>query len=1544
MAETMTRSHAETVAQPVEVPAQEQLERMPGTFTVTPEDEALFKDFEADLSQPDSSLSHEQQMVLHDLDFSTPDVSLHTPSAPVDLAPAPRPLPTPPATPIPLRPVPNSTPQTPPPLTESETPRPERIRTETVDTPPPPAPPQRREGPPTDTTERPPQPLSLVMIDQSKDAREFARDAADARLTQELNQGRGFRHFLKNKIWKGNLARNYYINRYTREAQAQIEASQDVLHAKVSDTSLRARAQQATMERFQSDHEEMIDRGRKPGDLESRQVLAANSELSKSLKKAIGDFAAGRILSDDLREEGNRILEDHRQRHGDDLVGEGLVRVNNLIDIGEAVKGSIDHQEALENLRIVMGEARTGARTEARRNLTDKAVELFGKRRSTAWIPEGAIAFGSSVASFLGRAGSSKTIGILTAPFTLGLSLVAPAVVAGFREKSHVKAERTQHSREIAVGEQYDAAAPAPTNWVKRQLAKLTRNRREAMEKTRYETVSAEELTNTLKQRREAILLDDSERPAGKTKDDALREALDALAAIEARTMMSNTQKKDFISYSDIAKVGDERMQLALARAELKTLLTSELDNATKARLGFTGQPDLKGIIDQQAGATIELIKADISKKDWAARRLKAKRIATMAGVAVLTGAAIGVAVQEGVAAIRPSTTGLFESVAHTEPTEGSVHQTLLKGIFSGDQAGGHVPPDTTSPYPETRIGEHGMIALSKDHQLVANGDGTYNMVDPNGKVTVNHLPVGKDGELSPQSQDLLRSKGMHIDPIDNPTYETRQVGFQEFMDTHQADTTHVKRDLWYDNNTPRVFDKNELGLHRGGVNGTGVTADGNYQIRAAMTRLGSFHGKQSADFLELARQGNLKVAVSPTAGTQGHPFLVDMKLETVPEIQKDGSTKMIDVVTADIPKDSLAGQFLSVDANGTLQNEGRYIEIVQTGNLDNNGVQHIRPLATWIGHDRAAELPLQSQVKVPHPQYRITTGGYESLPTFTEGPPSIPIYSRRPLEVTKRRPTPEGRPGTPDRYSPYTLGYEAVSPELLREMEADRMPELRRDPSAKVSLKAGLDWHYSLKKKKDPAYVKYIEDTIKTMPLMGSLDNVTKIIDPILVKANGEEDNIYHTLSLHAQMPPARLQVTQFLLHVNWMDTAESDPVEKAKIDKTKSEIQRALNDFPQLRGHVSQFESVWEKAKFDRGEYGDRLIGHVAQRAYDVAMFAAREAIQAGRMDPDHRILVVKGDADPLGIARDHHGKMLDEFEAHPEVDTFTGGVRWGTHRATDLPGLQFLTSAIEIGRITAQRAHINAFQPTFGVNTAVDMATFGAVGAIGHYSDQKHSAPDDLAIGERVAAARNGVRVVPTATGGYGVVSANALGDDHSYHRHVAGAVIDTAAERFEAKYVDGQPITTIWNTVNQGGHQDRRLGLRPGEKEDLKNNPDQVIERIEKNMSAIITDWLPDERQVASTLAVMLPSPKQLGGKQAYTITRGPDGKNFSLTPEGKKWLIHRLQYNSKGKRDPYGERLARQHYGKRAPRGQRQSRVRPPKGRTAPMIGGLAFTS
>jgi hypothetical protein len=399
----------------------------------------------------------------------------------------------------------------------------------------------------------------------------------------------------------------------------------------------------------------------------------------------------------------------------------------------------------------------------------------------------------------------------------------------------------------------------------------------------------------------------------------------------------------------------------------------------------------------------------------------------------------------------------------------------------------------------------------------------------------------------------------------------------------------------------------------------------------------------------------------------------------------------------------------------------------------------------------------------------------------------------------------------------------------------------------------------------------------------------------------------------------------------VNWFDNLEADPAKAANIQKTWDEIERARRDFPQLS--IATMKSVWEDAKKQRGEYGDGIIGHVARKMYDTAMMSVQRAMAEGRMDDAREVMLIRNDADAQGVRRTYLQQMIKTFDQHPENDVFTGAIRWGTERHTDLPGFAFVSNFREVMHIATQRKGVNVWPPTVGINTAVRMSTFAAVNGVGYDPKRTGIGTDDYNIGGRIKDGRqidiwraralrrfrdmrsNSGRI-PGRGYGYGY-PAETTREDYSYHRHVNGADIDTAPDRLEKAYLNGIPITRAWDNW---GNELRDEGLTRGVVESLRTRSDEVVSRVEADMTASLTERYHDRAHVRAGLAAVLPS--TIGGRPAYVISRTGSGMAFKFTPEGSAWFVNRLQRDSKGRYDPIGRRVRRKLYhetgGGRAP--------------------------
>lgn len=1316
--------------------------------------------------------------------------------------------------------------------------------------------------------------IDVAFVDQSYDAKQAARDEADRRLTEELNQGGGFKR-LVNGIWKGNMAKDYYRLKYARQAEADISQVNNVL-AFEADEDRSNQSRQATVDRFTSQYEETIHT--EAG--ERRETLDSELELTQEIKQLIRDSIEQNLSEDAIIERRTRILMAYRDAHGNDLLGAGIATADNLLAVRAATLGAIENGETLDdlidNMRVMVGESRSGVRTESHYNMVDRAIEKLNRTKIGSLVGPEVVATATTLAASLLRFGSQKVISAAAMTIAPG---VGAGVWAGLRENKRVKDERAQHSREMAQGKVFTAGE----------------KRREQMEWTRYETSAAADLIQTLDDR-----FNDQ---VDFTDADQFQAALDALGATQLRIQLSDSRNIDLISYSATESIEEERLALDIAMAQAKTMAELHLD-ANRVALGVGPDASLQTILNQRTEAYIENVEGDISEKDRAFKRLKARRVAVATASGVISGLTIGLAAQEGIAMLSDTRQGLVEQLwnAHNAPYEGMQHQTLLNGLFHGNNGQDVITHHgAENTFHTSILGEHkGTFNVSGDQTLVENGDHSLNLVDPTGHATVEHLAVNTDGSLPQASLDTLHQHGMSVldksAPVDVLTHETKTVSVDQYAHSHG---TKVTRDLWYDNNTPAPkFDKNELGLQWGGHDGIG--ANGSYAFNvSAMTENGSFSGNQSADWVQQAHEGTLKMTISGSENSQGNALMVDIK--------PDGSI--------DIPAGSPAAHFFS-NENGHAVFNGAYAEVVQTTGVS-GGSEHIRSLATLVGNGNVHSVTDVVDVHTSqiHPEYTIVSNGYdtsEHFSSFTEMAPVIPVIPRRSMEEAFVK---------NERARRYDGGNEYLSYRETEERAKETSPRLRDNPDATLNMAQETDFYkQALVKNRGKEYVADIDRIVANSKELNGIDSKLKTIVTIPVNAAGrsESDNIYNVLTkAYGSQDAETLKGTMILLHVNWFDSYDDNAdVMRDNIARTKAEIERAKADCPQLT--VATIETEWKRA-----EVQDGVIGHVARKLNDAALLALNAATSSGRIGPDQDVLLLRNDADPKGIAANYLKRFSDKFAVNPEVDIFTGLTSFDNTKAARVPGLVFAANFMQsLDLLAAKR---EGASHTGGANFGVRASVFAAVGAIGFDATDNIAGSDDVRIGQRIKAARSGrfsrnrkarsfyahrnSFYSPAAAGG-------------SAKRRVGMSVdarIDTDSDRGERLYEQGIPIALQWTSFSENGYRPRDAGLDGQQKESVQNDTATVIERIRNDMEGSINIMGQSSAVVETALTFAF-----LGvGKKGYELTSRGGAYRFRITPAGADYLKNHLTRDVRGRFDAYGSRKLRQLYGQASPTAKRQ---------------------
>lgn len=1298
-------------------------------------------------------------------------------------------------------------------------------------------------------------PLTIAVVDQSRDINAAARDYVETRIREEnyeFAENHGKIRKLLHNIWRGEngIATPYLRNKYYEEGK-RIAKENGITSLYTDDKSLWEAATGATIDRFASEYDESIHN--EAG--ESREELADDSPFGKSVKKLIENFAKGDSRLGDKKsfdEAKNRILRQLNQyENGDGLIGEGDLKIDNIWEIAQAVKERIDHGESvdavIQGMKIYSGESRSGVRTEAYQSKVDKIVEKVQDSKVGTVVNPEVIGLAAAVATGVFRVGKgslAKALGVTVLPGGL------TGVLSGVREYGRLGKERSVHSREMAQGGSFD-----------------NESRREEMDKFRYNTVNAEHLTNSL---REFIDRDDP-------SPEELQKGYESLVNAASRTAMSDRERADFISYSSAENVEIERFDLDVAIAEAKVKLKGklgELPEEFRRDLGIDKNDTISDAINKST-ELMQSLSEDKNKKDQLFKRLRLKRTATSAAIGFASGLAASVVVQEAAALFDSGYDGLLER-AISGDTKGD-RQTVLDAIFHREGSSGNtiLSSDTYSSH---SIGNgDGNVKLPDNYKFTYNDDGTANIIGPDNKLFAHNISFEANGSLSQSSQEYLQGKGVVIEnlssTVDGKELTSRYLSVNEYLDHYQSKTTNITRDFWYDNNTPGVSDGNELNLHweeRG--------PDGSIRLSIAdMTNDGSYYGHDSASWSDGTQNGSLKFAVSASIDNQDRVFMVD--------IAPDGSIN--------IPPDSPAASLFSVDEHGQMEFNGAYGEVVSVQDVDSDGITHVAPMATMEGNNSITTISTPVEVPTSHIAYetKMTFPPMEvSKPNVVEGFGASWFVTRRPLEKIARR-----RSNYYNQYQ-YRNGYMERRESQLEDIS----PRLKENSNANLELgEETTRYKQWLAGTRGSDYVDQIEQGINNSKELQQAPGDIDFVVTIPVAAASESENIYNTLGLLARQDNDDIEKSLILLNVNWLDEAKSDSKKASNIRKTIAEIDRARKDFPHLR--IATIEREYNRESVEKT---GGVISYVAQDLQSAALLWLQQQIENGKRSPSQDAIIQRYDADMRGMSKHAWRDIRRAFSKYPETDIFKGVTRLGVDQYEKYPGFG-LVAEME-ANMSAIRT-IGGFVGTGGANFGARASTVAAVNGIGDVRVYSGSGSDDMEVGARINTARAG-RFTDSSNGGHYNYSGNvSVNVNRRVGRFVGGSTVDTDAERFISRYMDGKFWQSVWfNESGPGAFSDGAGGYSPrtSGSHNRQNRSDKLsakmIKVLELNMSEELAIAGPEYR--ARVLSLVF---KNVPG--AYTLEDTDNGVKFKFTKAGRKYIKKYLKSFGRSKHDQlYGK--------------------------------------
>lgn len=1151
------------------------------------------------------------------------------------------------------------------------------------------------EGGPSE--EGPSQHERISIVDVSDAIDEHAVDIGEERITAKKKELRGVKGFFK-RIWRHNMAREYYRNKEIQKAREQIRTSGNLYAGEDSDRSVHDKAMEAVADRFTAEFNEAIhtdvgeqreklDESRISDPAERNQIVNVKNEVAALIKA----YATGAIPDKDTFAEEKARLFAQVKGVKPDVIQRGEMYADNLLVVAERVKRQIaaaeDKDQAFDRLNmdfdVYVGKAKEGVRTEAQFNAVDRIVDKIHNNRLGAWMNVNtlgtAVAAAYCVGSFLTkRASMSKAAAIAT----FGGTAILGAGLAGTVEAKRLEEERKKHFRDMAKGKEYNPDRSRSP-------------RRVDMEKYRYETKKATDLTDELRQR---LYENGQVRDLSQADLDAV---LGALTEIKSRIYLGDNRKIDLIAFSDVRRVEQERWELDKAYYQARADLARKINESGGALRLPTGS-DLDSCLTSLSNTLmVNMVEGDrgILEQEKRFRQMKRSRAFKAGAKALAVGLVIGTAAQETRAFFDPQTQGFVEGVVgHHDPVAPGLttHHTMLEGLsrwlFGGKPAHADV-----KGVPFEFNGKH-TFYLPEGTVLDKQPDGSFNLVrlqqdDVPGGVISKGIRFDQAGDLMSDSKAKLLREGVYVHEevkkiIERGT-KTETVGAPALLKQYPDLFHRIHRKMWYDNDTTGIFDKNELKLWWGGQHGSGIDDHGNFVFNVRhMTPHGSYHDGFSANAQREFAEGRMKICLSMSRDTQ--KFVVEVPIDT------HGN--------AIIDPNSEAGKFFFAAQDGHAIFKGRFAEAVQVMGHDADGHDNIRMLATYEGpgmHTGHIQVPVETITSHHEKIFEIAPKSELELPPF------IPFLGRTPLEPAQLRDL------TSRIREYYYSGGEGDLGLLDRSKYCERFaPQLNKNKDLELS---GDDLQIinEYLGRQNPEYRHELEAMVSSQPAMRPETEAV-----ITVPAYREGKNLEKTLLNYAKLNDKQ----KFELVI-----LENHPADVPR-DDTEAVIQKVQAAHPDLH-IIHLYKRFDEKVP----------IGLIRKYLVDAVLMRKSEA-GLGRSIP-----IISNDADLEDINPDYVNDIITKFNEDVEdpqgnkvpgknIDALAGRWDYPPEAFKQLPILhaaQRLWHYFDI----AFRYYVLKSPELIGRNSAFRSGTYAAVGGYGETS----TLAEDLEMGWLIKEAR-------------------------------------------------------------------------------------------------------------------------------------------------------------------------------------------------------------
>lgn len=1055
-----------------------------------------------------------------------------------------------------------------------------------------------------------PKKRKIAIVETGNALEEQSRDVAESNLTESKSKLKGVKGFFT-KIWKHNLFNEYYRQVEIIKVKEKILQTGNLYEGENAGKSAHDKAMSTVVDRFLNEYEESVHT--EAG--EERKILnndPENASISMSIRSLIHEFASGRIDESVFTIERDRVIAKATNIDSDTIATQ-LSHTDNLLEVAKQVKLDFENGKSLDALdseiEITLGKAKLGVRTEAKYNTVDRLVNKIKNTKIGRLVNETTVALAvagaySVTVGLSQRLARSKAL----AWGTFGASALLGGLVAGAKESVKITDERRQHSREKAKGEVFDANS----------------ERRVEMDAFTHKTVSCPEINSQIESLTKKL----------STQEDFV-DLTQLLAEVENRIKISDRDKIDLLSYTNIDSLEKERFALDESRAKAKIAIRKKVAEGSFVIPNGSSFEEYYNTISSLNRRN--LIEGDdgIEQTDRLFSKMKRRKISKAAVKGVVTGLIIGGVAQEVKALLSDDLKGVTEGVfgANKTATKVSALEGLRKFFFKEELP---VVREIEADYTYELTGGN-FITLPPSLQLVPSGNPDIYSLYHNGTLVSDTITF-ENGGLSAESATFLNEKGILStqENFTTTTVEQTQAkeviyGSREYIDKNPGEFSKIRREMWYDNNTKK-FDKNELKLHWGGKSGTGIDKDGNYVFNVAKMKAGgSFHGSESVNPQNAIKDGKLSMLLSLSRETE-------FDVVRVP-IDSNGNA-IID------PNSSIGKLFFKVDTDGQLIYKGAFAEVGYQLGEDSSGIPRFGIMATDVGEGINSVTDMEESTSVTIENTHIINHLEDTQepdaqpePGYDIEPPLfIPVFGRTPLEKTRKTKSPitpyYGFSNPEDIIGEMERAGLEPDPYFIKKVGEDVMWVNKEGDSVSRSISREKERISKYLEKQDKSYTEELEAFEKKVEPMDPKCRLS-----INIPARFESKNLSNLLDQYVKQVdengnPLDKDVFEINIIVNIKEGEKAD--DSVKI------IEEWKKKNPGY--HVNYIDIIFPQEKAN--------VGMARKYITDLTLLRSQN-----RKTSSGPLYIETEDADLFGIDKRAVSQIIKKFDEGPELDVLRG-----------------------------------------------------------------------------------------------------------------------------------------------------------------------------------------------------------------------------------------------------------------------------------------------